>query len=735
MAPEQAKGQPVDQRADVYSFGLILYDMLVGRYRADHTPTPVEELTGRMKTAPAAVRTIDPSLPEALGGVISRCLDPDPEARYQTSRELEANLDLLDDEGNLLPIERRISPLQLSAAVAGVVALLGTIWWFTYTPPPAVQPDPVTVLIADIENRTDDATFDRTLEPILKIVLEDAGFISAYDRLALRRTFGVPPPEALDQTVARQLAVNQGVGVVLSGSLERRGDGFELSMTVVEAVTGDVIETVEDRAEDTDQVLAVATSLAIDVREALGDDPSDLARRFAEETLSATSLDVVDQYAAAIEALSLGRAGADDALEGFSNAVALDPNFGLAYAGMALLLWNVDRHEDALGRAQQAISHLDSMTERERYRTRAIYYMVSGDSQACVTEYADLVARYPGDTAARNNLALCSSFLRDWPTALDTMRQLVQVAPGRALYRENLAAYESYSGDFETAEQEARSIDDPELFGLLALAFAQVGQGQLSEASDTYQTLGAFDTLGASFRDSGLGDLAMYEGRFSDAERIFREAATQDLANDESYRAAAKLAAIAHTHVLRGDTGEAIAAAEDALSASEDVKIRFLTARVFVEAGEMDRARMLAEGLASEFQIAPRSYAKIIEGEVALKDGDPREAITLLTDANGLLDTWMGHFDLGRAYLEAGALLQAEGEFDRCITRRGEAVSLFLDEEPTYGYFPPVYYYQGRVREAMNNAAFADSYRQYLDIRGNSTEDLLLPDVRQRAGL
>ena len=94
----------------------------------------------------------------------------------------------------------------------------------------------------------------------------------------------------------------------------------------------------------------------------------------------------------------------------------------------------------------------------------------------------------------------------------------------------------------------------------------------------------------------------------------------------------------------------------------------------------------------------------------------------------------MGHFDLGRAYLEAGAFTQADSEFDRCITRRGETLALFLDEEPTYGYLPPVYYYQGRVREGLNNAGFADSYRAYLAIRGRSTEDALLPEVRRRAG-
>jgi eukaryotic-like serine/threonine-protein kinase len=105
----------------------------------------------------------------------------------------------------------------------------------------------------------------------------------------------------------------------------------------------------------------------------------------------------------------------------------------------------------------------------------------------------------------------------------------------------------------------------------------------------------------------------------------------------------------------------------------------------------------------------------------------------LLTEANTLLDTWIGRFDLGRAYLEAGQLIQADSEFDRCIKRRGEALSLFLDEEPTFGLFPSVYYYQGRVREALKSIGFADSYRTYLDIRGKAGEDPLLAEIRRRA--
>ena len=102
--------------------------------------------------------------------------------------------------------------------------------------------------------------------------------------------------------------------------------------------------------------------------------------------------------------------------------------------------------------------------------------------------------------------------------------------------------------------------------------------------------------------------------------------------------------------------------------------------------------------------------------------------------ANNLLDTWIGHFDLGRAYLEAGAFTEADSEFDQCMKRRGEAIELFDDNVPTYAYFPPVYYYQGRAREGMKSEGFADFYKTYLSIRGQSTEDPLVPEIRRRLG-
>jgi tetratricopeptide (TPR) repeat protein len=451
------------------------------------------------------------------------------------------------------------------------------------------------------------------------------------------------------------------------------------------------------------------------------------------DTLSATSLDVVRQYAVAQEALS--NAKFDDALRGFARTVELDPTFGMGYHGMAVASRNLDRQQDAEKYIKEALRHLDRMTERERYRARGFSYRVSGDYLACAKEYGDLVARYAGDVAAHNQVALCSTHLRSMQKAVDEMRQVVRIAPQGAIFRINLALYTSYASDFDAGEREARTaIQLGTPWGWQALALAQTGKGLVADAAAVYAKLGTMEDAGPSYASSGLGDLAGYEGRFSDAARILQAGAAADLKSKDAGRAAAKFAAAGYAQLSSGKRRAAAAAAQKALENGSDVSTRFLAGRLLAEAGEAATARTLAAALAREFQAEPQAYAKIIEGDLALKAGDPRAAIKALTDASAIVDTWIGRFDLGRAYLAAGAFAQADSEFDRCLKRRGEALSLFLDEEPTYAYFPQLYYYQGRVREGLNSAGFAESYGTYLGIREKAGEDPLLADIRKRIG-
>jgi tetratricopeptide (TPR) repeat protein len=230
----------------------------------------------------------------------------------------------------------------------------------------------------------------------------------------------------------------------------------------------------------------------------------------------------------------------------------------------------------------------------------------------------------------------------------------------------------------------------------------------------------------------GRGDLAIYEGRLKDAVSLLERGAASDLAQKNTLRAADKLTALAYAHLAQGQPKLTIATASHALDVNTSTKTRFLAARLLIEAGEAQRVQPIIVDLANELNPEPQAYAKILEGDAALQDGRTRDAVKALTEANQLVDSWIGHFDLGRAYLAAGAYLEADAEFDACLKRKGEALSIGLDAAPTAAYLPSLYYYLGRVREAQNIEGYADFYRTYLEIRGAAGEDSLLPDVRRR---
>jgi len=732
MAPEQARGESVDQRADIYALGLILYDALVGERRAMHAGSAIAELRSRMEQAPAPLRTLVPEVPGAFAEIISRCLEPDPAKRFQTTTALAAALAGLDEKGELVPVRRVLGLPAVTAVVVLLLALSAGTWWYQRQFIPPAAHDPVSVVIADFQNNTADSAFDRTLEPMVKRALEGAGFITAYDRNGVRG-LGVSAREQLPEAAAHELAVQKGLPVVLSGAIDRQGNGYRISLKATETVTGKEITTEQGRASSKDQVLEVATRLVTRVRGALGDDTSESRQQFAMASLSATSLYVVRLYARALEAQSGNRF--EEAQRNAAQAVGLDSKFGIGYLILATTSRALGRMDDNQKYLNEALSHLDGMTERERYQTRGYSYLTNGDYGQCVKEFGDLIARYPGDVAGHNQLALCLSSLRKMREARDEMRAIVKILPKHPLFRVNLALYSNYAGDFQAAEEEARQVDASDAYATLALAFAQLGQGQLAQANDTYRKLGQLGPLGASFAASGLGDLAAVEGRFADAVQLLRRGAVDDLNAKNADSAAAKLAALAYAELSRGRSRQAVEAAEEALGHSKAVKIRFLAARVFVEAGEEAKARPLIDSLAKELYAEPRAYAQILEGNLAVRKDNLRPAMTLLRTANELFETWIGLFDLGRASLAAGAFTQADSAFDVCLNaRRGEALSLFADEEPTYSYLPAAYFYQGKVRQALKSAGAVESYRQYLAFRSNSSEDPLAPQARKQVG-
>ncbi len=743
MSPEQARAEEVDARSDIFSLGLIFYEMLTGKLPF-HAKTMLEMMYVRTKERAIPPAEIEQSVPKGANEIVVKCLEIDPKDRYHSITEILTDLETFDPSKKVTAVHLKARLRKVSRyrnwAAAAVLVLLALVVGFVVRsrvapPKGAAEHAPVSVLVADFTNHTGDPVFDGPLEPIVKLALEGAGFVTAYDRNQVRGLGAQAVSGRFDDLAALRVAVERGVNIVVSGSLDLQSGGYSLTIKATQAVTGNTIASAEDAASKKDQVLFAATKLAAAVRKALGDETSESAQRFAMETLTATSLEAVHEYATAMVEQANGRH--EDALKSFSKAVDVDPNFGVAYMGMATSARNVGQQQDAENYIKLALKNIDHMTERERYRTRGMYYLVLGNSQKCIDEYANLISHFPADSVAHNNVALCSTWQRNMPKAIDEMRQAVTIFPKRPMFRLNTSVYASYGGDFQTGEREARALlelDPSYPTGGIALAFALLSQGQLPQAAQAYQSLEKLGNLGASRAQSGLADLAIYEGRFGDAAEILEKGAASDIANKYAGQAAAKFAALAYTRLSQNQKKNAVAAAENALKISQSVNVRFLAGRILATAGETARAQALAKELAADILNEPQAYAKLIEGEIALQKGDPRAAIKPFTEGNTLMNTWLGHFGLGRAYLAVKAFTEADSEFDQAIKRRGEALSVFLDETPTYGYFPTVYYYAGRVREGMNVPGFAEFYRTYLSIREKAGEDPLLLEVRKKAG-
>ncbi len=298
MAPEQARAQPVDQRADIYSFGLILYDMLLGRRRAGSAASAFDELTNRMVSPPPPPRTVDPAIPEPLNRIAVRCINPNAAERFQTTVELVAALNRLDDRGHLLPVVRRVTRRLTATVLVVFIGLLGLTFWSARTRGPQAERPVMSVLIADFQNTTGDPLFDGALEQALSVGVEGASFITAYPRVDAQRIVRTLDREALDEESAKLVANRENIDVVLAGSIASAGTGYRLTLRAVnpapDAPADRPLATAREQARSKTDVLNAIGLLASSIRKNLGDtEPVDT---MASDSVSAGSVEAVKVY-------------------------------------------------------------------------------------------------------------------------------------------------------------------------------------------------------------------------------------------------------------------------------------------------------------------------------------------------------------------------------------------------------------------------------------------------------
>jgi eukaryotic-like serine/threonine-protein kinase len=426
MAPEQARGQQVDQRADIYAFGLVLRDALIGHRAAPKSETGVAELMTRMQNAPPRARTIEPSIPEALDEIIDRCLHPDPAGRYQTTKELVITLEALDDNGHprvpvatartiVIPGLGKTKRTPMIAAAAVVILLGGTATWLVLRgrgSESSTSSGPVrtaSLAILPFRNASGDGSLDWLGSSLAETLRNGIGLSSSLHVVSPDRVHQVltdlrlASDAAFDPATLRRLADFTSADTIVWGQFVKFGDAVTITGTLEDLKTQ---RSVALKAEAANQgaLISAVDQLAQSIRDGLA--VSAETSKELQSTAIKPSTQSLQALRAYNEGLELARQGKQaEALKSFQSATEADPDFALAYSKLGQTYANLNYDNEAGRYSRRAVELGERLPAAERYQVLATHSRIINDSKKAIESYEQLLTISPNDPQVQFDLA------------------------------------------------------------------------------------------------------------------------------------------------------------------------------------------------------------------------------------------------------------------------------------------------------------------------------------------
>ena len=454
MSPEQARAETVDQRADLYAFGLILRDMLLGGRHAGAT-SGVTEMMARMQQPPASVRSIDATIPEAVDALITRCLQPDLANRYQTSTELLRDLERVAEGGTVVipPIRGTSSPFAqpalrwivaacLLAAVALGAWLLRDRWAGPSEPPQQATAGPaITLAILPFRNASGDPTLDSlgpSVSQVLSTTLGQSSHVRTVppDRLhQVLRDLKIGSDATLAPTQLASVADFTSARRVLWGTVTRFGNAIRIDATLQDLDRQETIP-LNALAPNEASLLTAISQLADSVRQNLARGSPDLLAELTSTSWkpSTTSFEALRSYNEGVRLTQQGTHQA--ALKSFQAATNADSNFALAFSGLAQAYSTLGYDDEAAQASRRAMSLSDALPPQEKHRIAANHYRIANDNDKAIEAYEHLVKAAPGDAMAMFDLGSLyeqnGALDEAQPAVLEGRRARLQVRRGTA---------------------------------------------------------------------------------------------------------------------------------------------------------------------------------------------------------------------------------------------------------------------------------------------------------------
>ena len=731
MSPEQARGDDLDVRSDLFSLGAVLYEMATGRraFGGDTTASIHDAILNRRPISPARV---NPEVSPQLEAIIDKLLDKDRSLRYQTAADLEADLRRLKrDNAPSRPTSssvasaptaaavartrRRVSRLSAAAAVVVAAAAIAGAY-FLRTPAPALT-ERDAVLVADFVNTTGDPAFDGVLKQALAVQLEQSPYLNIIPDDRVRDTLRYmsrSPDERVTDALAREICQRESMKAVLGGSIVTVGSHYVVALNATNCATGESIAREQREAGSKETVLTELGRAASSLRARLGESLASIQKFDAPiERATTSSLDALRAFT---EGRRLNAAGAfDKAVPFLQRAVELDTNFAMGYYLLGTVHGNLGQRALQMENLTKAFELRERGRELERLSISAVYYtVVLGDFTRAIETLTRFKETYPRDFRARLLLGTASVMVGRFEEALAEHQEMLRINP-RAGSLTVLSLSHTYilSNRFEEARTAIsgaieQKLGTPSMHRLL-YEIALI-QGDTGAAEQEYGLV----KPAARARLLDAAAVASFQGRLSEARKLLREAEDRT--------------GVARLDALFSDGRQTQASAEEIFRRSRaisqpTVQRPWLGATsLLAVSGEDEVVRALERIQKDLSQDTLLNFVVIPTAKAAreVRAGNGAKAIELLTGVKPFepsLVSLPAIYTRGLAYLQSKSGGEAAAEFQKVLDHRSV--------DPLSPLYPLSHLGLARAYTLVGDLAHArKSYQDFLGIWKNADPDL-----------
>ena len=726
MAPEQIRGDQPDARADVWSLGVLLFELVTGRRPFD-PPNALLIAERILNSEPPSARALNPDVPVWLDALIARALEKPVDRRIQTMGDMRALLRGPAEAprgaaprpapARTGPPRRRhrvvaVALVLVAAIAAGIVA--GRRF---FTGGGQVEPPRTALLVADTVNRTGDAAFDETVVELLSTSLEQSQSLAIYPRTRVSHVLELMRRDAtapIDVETGREILQREGLGALVTSTVSRLGDSFVLLVTVEDAA-GSRLASSRQVFEQAGELPSRIDAAVREVREGLGESTGSIqANAVPLAEVTSGSLDAVRLYTRGRQRLYAG--DPEGAMALFRSALELDPDFAMAHEYIGVAYTNVQDLARAEQHVARAVELADRVPAAERHKILGDFHMLRRNYSDACTQFELLVELRPLDPTPLMSLGWCKGLRFDYTGAVaDTRRALSMQPTVRA--KVNLARLIFLGGSPADAATQLREVlaEQPDnMQARFVAGQADLALRRLDAAAGSYRALVAAGGSWELEGHLGLADIALARGHLDEAAEHLEatERIAGRLGNARTRgRASVILAEIAAARDGRGAAVPRLAS----LEGTRDPVLQWLVARTLGAAPAV-RSPAIQPAGAAETARPDRSLGAMLAAEIALSRGDTDTAVRQADLAWELERSVNARETQARAYAAAGRAADAAACYEEVLARTPERIDAL--DKPGFHRVIDVEYRLGVLLDDMGEKARARAaFERFLAVR------------------